>query len=81
MFLESMEYNFQDSANGGNQSSNLIPEITELAQQNINFGKNENGIGGGFDAIGSSSTFDAMHTRSFGLPHISNYRKTSILHN
>ena len=76
-----METSFASKQNGGYQNVNLIPEITELAQQNINFGKSENGIGGGFDAIGSSSTFDAMHTRSFGLPHISNYRKTSILHN
>ena len=29
IFLESMEYNFQDSANGGNHPRNLIPEITE----------------------------------------------------
>ena len=81
IYIESMETSFASKQNGGYQNVNLIPEITELAQQNTNFGKNRNNIGGGFDAIGSASTFDAMHTRSLGMPHISNYNKTSTLHN
>ena len=39
IYLESMETTFSDKEHGGNQDTNLIPEITQLAQQNINFGK------------------------------------------
>ena len=41
IYLESMETTFSDKEHGGNQDTNLIPEITQLAQQNINFGKSK----------------------------------------
>lgn len=37
IFLESMEYNFQDSANGGNHPQNLIPEISEYIKNEQSF--------------------------------------------
>ncbi|MBO5950920.1 MAG: LTA synthase family protein [Fibrobacteraceae bacterium] len=80
IYLESLETTFADKEHGGNQDSNLIPEITELAKENISFGKHESHIGGGLDASGSTSTFTTMHTRSLGIPHIVNYRNTPILH-
>ena len=80
IYIESLETTFSDKNHGGNQDTNLIPEITKIAQQNINFGRNKNHIGGGIDATGSASTFGAMHTRSLGIPHIANYKKTPILH-
>ncbi|SHL56508.1 phosphoglycerol transferase [Fibrobacter sp. UWT2] len=80
IYLESLETTFSDKEHGGNQDINLIPEITELAQQNLSFGRIKKNIGGGFDAIGSSSTFGAMITRSLGIPDIANYKKTPILH-
>lgn len=81
IYLESMETTFSDKAHGGNQDTNLIPEITQLAQQNINFGKNKNHIGGGIDSYGSGATFAAMLSRSLGIPFVVNYDKTPILHN
>lgn len=80
IYLESLETSFADKEHGGNQDTNLIPEITELAQQNLSFGKNKNHIGGGLDAIGSTSTFPSMHSRSLGIPNITIYSKTPILH-
>ena len=80
IYLESLENSFADKNHGGNQDTNLIPEITELALQNLNFGKNKNRIGGGLDAIGSTSTFPSMHSRSLGIPNITIYSKTPILH-
>ena len=80
IYIESMETTFSDKAHGGNQDTNLIPEITQLAQQNINFGKNKNHIGGGVDSYGSGATFAAMLSRSLGIPFVVNYDKTPILH-
>lgn len=80
IYLESLETTFADKDHGGNQDDNLIPEITELAQHNISFGKNKKHIGGGLDAIGSNHTFGAMHTRTLGIPDITDYRRTPILH-
>ena len=80
IYLESLENSFADKEHGGNQDTNLIPEITELVQQNLSFGKNKNHIGGGLDAIGSTSTFPSMHSRSLGIPNITIYSKTPVLH-
>lgn len=80
IYLESLETTFSDKEHGGNQDTNLIPEITELALQNISFGKNGNQIGGGFDASGATSTFPSTHSRTLGIPNIVNYTRTPILH-
>ena len=80
IYLESLETTFADKDHGGNQDVNLIPEITEIAQQNINFGKNRKHIGGGLDAVGSNHSFGAMHTRTLGIPDITDYKRTPILH-
>jgi len=80
IYLESLETTFADREHGGNQDINLIPEITEIAQQNINFGKEKKRIGGGLDAIGSNFTSGATRTRSLGIPAITNTTKAPILH-
>ena len=80
IYLESLETTFSDKEHGGNQDTNLIPEITELALENISFGKNKQRIGGGFDASGATSTFPSTHSRSLGIPNVINYTKTPILH-
>lgn len=80
IYLESLETTFSDKNHGGNQDENLIPEITGLALQNLNFGKSNGRIGGGFDANGSNATFASMQTRSLGIPAMNNYKKTPILH-
>lgn len=80
IYLESLETTFSDKEHGGNQDINLIPELTELALQNLSFGRTPNHIGGGVDAIGSSSTFPSMHSRSLGIPNVIIYTTTPILH-
>lgn len=80
IYIESLETTFSDKEHGGNQDSNLIPEITELALQNLSFGRNGKHIGGGFDACGATSTFPSMHSRTLGIPNVINYTKTPILH-
>ena len=80
IYLESLETTFADKEHGGNQDFNLIPEITELALENLNFGRNGKHIGGGHDIRGSASTFSAMISRSLGIPDIVNYKNTLVLH-
>lgn len=60
--LESMEYNFQDSANGGNLKKNQIPEITNLIKSNVAFEP------GGISVSGTGWTMGATIANSCGLP-------------
>lgn len=62
VFLESMEYNFQDSANGGNQSRNLIPEITEYLKNEQSF------IPGGTQVAGMGWTMADAVAKTCGIP-------------
>ena len=64
IFLESMEYNFQDSANGGNQSKNLIPEITEYLKNEQSF------VPGGTQASGMGWTIADAIAKTCGIPMI-----------
>ncbi|MBR6832874.1 MAG: sulfatase-like hydrolase/transferase [Fibrobacter sp.] len=80
IYIESLETTFSDKEHGGNQDTNLIPEITELALQNLSFGKNGKHIGGGLDSHGSAATFSAMISRSLGIPDVFNYKKMPIIH-
>ena len=62
IFLESMEYNFQDSINGGNQSKNLIPEITEYLKKEQSF------VPGGTQASGMGWTMADAVAKTCGIP-------------
>lgn len=62
IFLESIEYNFQDSANGGNLSENLIPEITDYIKNEQSF------IPGGASAYGMGWTMGDAIAKTCGLP-------------
>lgn len=76
IFLESLETSFADTANGGFLNENLIPEITALSQQHINFGRNGKHIGGGTDAMGSTHTFGATVSKTLGVPMVRVYSET-----
>ncbi|MBO5221512.1 MAG: sulfatase-like hydrolase/transferase [Clostridia bacterium] len=67
IYLESMENTFMDEENGGAISENLIPELTELAKNNLNFSQSE-GIGGAQTTTGSTWTIAAMVTQTSGVP-------------
>lgn len=62
VFLESMEYNFQDSANGGNLPTNLIPEITEYIKSEQSF------IPGGTQVAGMGWTIADVVAKTCGIP-------------
>ena len=62
IFLESMEYNFQDSKNGGNLFQNQIPEITNLMNENVSFKP------GGVTVKGTGWTMGETIAKTCALP-------------
>ena len=67
IFLESMESTYADKENGGAYDINYIPELTELAEDNINF-SSTNLIGGAHMAYNTSWTMAAMVAHTAGIP-------------
>ena len=67
IMLESMETTYLSKELGGASDVNLIPELTELAQEGINFSHNDSV--GGFHAInGASWTIGAIVAQTAGIP-------------
>ena len=69
IYLESMETSFLSTEQGGAMETNRIPELYELAQDNINFSHNED-VGGLVEVPGASWTVGAMVAQSAGVPLI-----------
>ena len=67
IMLESMETTYLSEAEGGALEENMIPELTKLAQENLNFSQSE-GIGGFQEVPGSSWTIGAMVAQTAGVP-------------
>ena len=67
IFLESMETSYQDTSLGGALAYNLIPELTQLAKDNINFSHNDT-VGGFREISGASWTIGAMVAHTAGVP-------------
>lgn len=67
IMLESMETSYLDKDMGGALEYNLIPELTQLAQNNINFSHNET-VGGFREVTGTSWTVGAMVAHTAGIP-------------
>ncbi len=67
IFLESMENAYADKASGGVFESNYIPELTELAEENINFSHSDK-MGGAFSFSGTTWTASAMAAHTCGMP-------------
>ena len=67
IFMESMETSYLSQDMGGGLPYNLIPELTELAQNNINFSHNEH-VGGFRQVTGASWTVGAMTAHTGGVP-------------
>lgn len=67
IYMESTENTFADYENGGAFKDNLIPEITNLQKENINFSNNTN-IGGAPSTYGITYTTASIFSQSFGLP-------------
>ena len=68
IFLESMESSYASSDAGGYYTENLIPELTELALENINFSNKKNGIGGAISIPSTGWTVAGMFAQTSGLP-------------
>lgn len=67
IYLESMEKTFEDRANGGNMDENAIPELTQLARENVTFNLGPDGEQG-ILPLTSSWTIAAMVAQTSGLP-------------
>ena len=67
IYLESMETTFASKDVGGGMEFNAIPELTQLADENISF-SNSNGLGGAYAATGATWTMGAMFAQTSGLP-------------
>lgn len=66
IFLESMEVTFSDPGAEGPIVANYIPELTALAQENINF-SNTTGVGGALPFTGTTWTAAAMVSQTSGM--------------
>ena len=66
IFLESMESTYCDTSAGGNITDNFIPELTSLANDNINFSLNEK-VGGALSYSGTTWTAAAMVAQTSGM--------------
>lgn len=68
IFLESMETTYADQENGGAFRENVIPELTEIAQENEDFSGESEELNGAYVATGSTWTMGAMFAHTSGLP-------------
>lgn len=66
IFLESMETTFGETEAGGPIYDNFIPELTQLAEENVNF-SNDDGFGGALSFSGTTWTAAAMVTQTSGV--------------
>ncbi|MBQ1965681.1 MAG: sulfatase-like hydrolase/transferase, partial [Clostridia bacterium] len=67
IFLESMETSFLSQELGGGNDVNSIPELYELARNNVNFSHNDS-VGGLFTLSGGTWTIGAMVSQTVGVP-------------
>lgn len=67
IYLESMEASYYSSAEGGFYETGLVPELEQLALENIAFSSGER-LEGMYPAYGSSWTMGAMVAHTAGLP-------------
>lgn len=65
--LESMETSFLSEELGGGVENNLIPELYELAENNINFSQND-GVGGFRSNTGATWTIGSLVSQTSGVP-------------
>ena len=67
IIMESIENSFVDSASGGNQSINLIPELLPTDSDEYHFSNNAL-IGGGYNTVGAQNTISATISKTTGVP-------------
>lgn len=67
IYLESYENTFMDVANGGIKETNCLPELTQLAKENVSF-SNTDKAGGAVAFTGTTWTIASMVSQSSGIP-------------
>ena len=67
IFLESMETTYFDETLGDDGEEGLIPELYELAEENVNFSEDED-VGGFLPVSGTTWTIGAMVGQTAGVP-------------
>lgn len=67
IYLESVESTYSSYENGGSFDSDKIPELTELAKENIHF-SNTDALGGSLSIDGTQWTIASMVAQSAGIP-------------
>lgn len=68
IYLESMETSYASIESGGYQDTNYIPNLTQLAQEEVNF--SEDGLLGGYhNTVGSTWTAGSLFSSTTGLPY------------
>ena len=70
ILLESIEIGFADKQHGGQLDVNLIPELTDLADDYVNFSQT-NLCGGGSTLAGTHGTMPAIISKFNGVPYTS----------
>lgn len=77
IFMESMETTYASKDVGGGLDFNCIPELTQLAMENVNFSGTEQ-LGGIYPTDGSTWTMGAMVAQTSGLPLKLNLRAENV---
>lgn len=77
IYLESMETSFMSKELGGSNEVNLIPELYELATENVNFSHND-GVGGWPRVTHTTWTSAALVAQTSGLPLTMDLSKIEI---
>lgn len=67
IFLESMETTYYSKKDGGLSEKDLIPEISKLAKENLNFSDTSK-LGGAYTLYGTTWTVGAMSAQTAGVP-------------
>lgn len=67
IFLESLEVTFAEPEAGGYITDNFIPELCQLAEENVSFSHNDN-LGGALSYWGTNWTASAMVAQTAGVP-------------
>ena len=68
IFLESMEVSYSDKADGGIFDDNYIPQLTQLAKDNLCFAGDKDTLNGGHSLRYTTWTMGGMWAATSGLP-------------
>lgn len=68
IYMESMEATYASVQEGGGKPVNYIPELTQLAKENVSFSDDED-LGGGGAAEGTGWTMGGLFSSATGVPY------------